>query len=159
MSLMIKPRLFSTALVYLLLFTLTASGQSLESLRQALQTTNKAIQAVHFYPADVGGGQCHWVPVTAMTVKDHTLTITETWRTMLGQAQTVLTGTLHNSIASGTWQSDYSSGSWSYNFNIKAGKWNKEKTSTSYGVFTDWQPLKFIIVYKTDLKDGAYDCL
>ena len=132
-------------------------AQSLSSLQAALSNPEQKIQAVHTYPLDVKVGDCHWVEITGIVLKDKQITITESWSNWAGNnSSTVLTGTIENEIAEGSWKSNYSSGSWSYNFKTKTGRWNK--SNSSFGSFIKYEKLLFKIVKNTDIKDGFYPC-
>ena len=144
-------------LALLLLGSLYANAQSLSDFQRTLKTNGKAVQAIHTYPPDIENGQCHYVPVTSITISRNTITIVETWTNgYSGKSHTVLTGKVNNEAVEGTWSSDYSSGLWSYNFKTNSGKWNK--TRSMLGAFENWQNLRLQIVDQSQLRDGPYNC-
>lgn len=145
-----------TLSIIFLLFSLCAKAQTLSELQKALKSSDKAVQAIHGYPAHIDNGKCHWVPVTNLVLTGNDLTITETWHGPMGLSTTVLTAKMINGSAKGVWASGFSSGTWSYSFIGSKGQWNKTKSVAE--TFDDEYSLKFRIVDKKDVKDGPYDC-
>jgi hypothetical protein len=139
-----------------LLLAFLGKAQTLLEFQRAMNSNDRAVQAIHGYPANIGGGKCHWVPVTVISLNGEELTIVETWQSQLGIAKTVMKGKLVNGTVSGAWSSTFSSGNWSYSFSSAKGRWNKPKSTVE--AFSEQQPLRFRIVAKQALKDGPYDC-
>jgi hypothetical protein len=150
-----KARLLSFFSI-LFLLSITVNAQTLAALQNAFRSPDKAVQAIHGYPASVYEGKCHWVPVSSMDLRGDQITITETWSSPYGQATTTLSGTVRNGRVSGNWASGFSSGTWSYNFASATGQWNKTKSMSI--TFAEMYFLKFRIVAKNNLLDGPYDC-
>jgi hypothetical protein len=74
---------------FLFLFFLvfiSARGQSLAALQNALNSSDKVVQAIHSYPASIYHGKCHWVPVKNIVILGNQLTITEKWQSPYGLA-------------------------------------------------------------------------
>jgi len=147
----------TTLLILFSIFSISGRAQSLAALQNALKSSDKAVQAIHGYPASVYQGKCHWVPVSNIELQGNQLTVTETWASPYGQATTTLTGTIQNGRVSGNWASGFSSGIWSYNFGTSSGQWNKTKSMAQK--FDEMYFLKFRIVPNNQLRDGPYDCI